>query len=125
MSRQTAAQIREQRETQEAEYLARLKADLPAAALQLVALASKYSYRMEVEFTTDPLVVTFWDKEQKDRLTINVTNPTIQTSWDVQEIEEWLEVYKRDEERARVKDELRRNARAKLSAEELEALGIV
>lgn len=122
MSSQTAAQ---QIRAQEAEYLARFKADLPDRALWLIATASKYSYRMEVEFATDPLVVTFWDKEQKDRLVIDVENPTIQTSWDVQEIEEWLEVYKRDEERARVKDELRRNARAKLTAEELEALGIV
>jgi hypothetical protein len=102
---------------------------LPEKLLTLIAKASKFSNRMQVDY--DPpfdndlsLMITFWDKKDRYNYVFTLRETTKQMVWELQELEELLDSYAYEERIANEKLEAKKVALSKLTEEEKKLLGL-
>lgn len=95
---------------------------LPTKLLILVARASKFPNRISVDFSVEPLTVTFWDKIDRQELTFQVGK--IPVSWMMSDLEYNLSKYEDEENEERLAEIARKNALSKLTPEEKKILGL-
>lgn len=103
-------------------------ASLPGRLLNLVARASKFADRMQVEFQIEKnamSLVTFWDKSDKKMYAFTYELATQNTRWELQEVEEMIGSYEWEEAESIKRLEARRVALAKLTPDEKELLGLL
>jgi hypothetical protein len=96
---------------------------LPEKLLTLIAKASKFSNRMQVDYDL-PLMITFWDKKDRYKYVFTLRETTKQMVWELQELEEVLDSYAYEERIANEKIEAKKVALSKLTEEEKKLLGL-
>ena len=117
VAREAAARA-EQERAERAEFME----TMPLRLLTMVARASKFRDRMEVEFIVEPLAVTFWDKEERVNYQFGLVS--VPDRWALQDVLDLLDKYETEERLANERAALRKSALAKLTPAEREALAV-